>query len=89
MSPAKVSGLINKYLGFLRKDAGFTKLKVSQHELEALRYLFIRDKLGLGILDPLIVDPYIEDISCSGTGNVFVEHKIFKSLKSSVVFSNF
>ena len=81
--------MINKYFGFLRKDAGIVKLKVSQHELEALRYLFVRDKLGLGILDPLIVDPYIEDISCSGTGNVFVEHKIFKSLKSTVAFSTF
>jgi archaeal flagellar protein FlaI len=81
--------LINKYFGFLRKDANIVKLKVTQHELEALGYLFVRDKLGLGILDPLIVDPYIEDISCSGTGNVFVEHKIFKSLKSNVVFSTF
>lgn len=81
--------LINKYFGFLRKDANIVKLKVTHHELEALGYLFVRDKLGLGILDPLIVDPYIEDISCSGTGNVFVEHKIFKSLKSNVVFSNF
>jgi archaeal flagellar protein FlaI len=83
------TNLINKYFGFLRKDAGFTTLKVTQHEREALRYLYIRDKLGLGILDPLIVDPYIEDISCSGTGNVFVEHKIFKSLKSEVVFNTF
>jgi archaeal flagellar protein FlaI len=83
------SDLINKYFGFLRKDFGITKLKVTKHELEALGYLFVRDKLGLGILDPLIVDPYIEDISCSGTGNVFVEHKIFKSLKSNVVFSTF
>jgi archaeal flagellar protein FlaI len=81
------AGLINKYLGFLRKDVGIVKLKVTQHELEALRYMYVRDKLGLGILDPLIVDPYIEDISCSGTGNVFVEHKIFKSLKSYVTFS--
>jgi archaeal flagellar protein FlaI len=79
--------LFNKYLGFLRKDAGIVRLKVTQRELEALRYLFVRDKLGLGILDPLIVDPYIEDISCSGTGNVFVEHKIFKSLSSAVIFS--
>jgi archaeal flagellar protein FlaI len=79
--------LFNKYLGFLSKDAGIVRLKVTQHELEALRYLFVRDKLGLGILDPLIVDPYIEDISCSGTGNVFVEHKIFKSLSSAVIFS--
>jgi flagellar protein FlaI len=80
------TSLFNKYLGFLRKDAGIVRLKVTQRELEALRYLFVRDKLGLGILDPLIVDPYIEDISCSGTGNVFVEHKIFKSLSSAVVF---
>jgi flagellar protein FlaI len=84
-----LSDLINKYFGFLRKDASIVKLKVTQHELEALGYLFVRDKLGLGILDPLIVDPYIEDISCSGTGNVFVEHKIFKSLKSNVIFSTF
>ena len=82
-------GLIDKYLGFLNKDVGMVKLKVTQHELEALRYLFVRDKVGLGILDPLIVDPYIEDISCSGTGNVFVEHKIFKSLSSNVVFSTY
>jgi archaeal flagellar protein FlaI len=81
--------LINKYFGFLRQDGGFTKLKANQHEREALRYLYIRDKVGLGILDPLIVDPYIEDISCSGTGNVFVEHKIFKSLQSEVVFNTF
>jgi flagellar protein FlaI len=89
VSDQPATSLINKYLGFLRKDAGIVKLKVSQHEQEALKYLYVRDKLGLGILDPLIVDPYIEDISCSGTGNVFVEHKIFKSLSSAVVFANF
>ncbi len=83
------TNLLNKYFGFLRHDGGVAKLKVTLHEQEALKYLYVRDKLGLGILDPLIVDPYIEDISCSGTGNVFVEHKIFKSLSSSVVFSNF
>jgi archaeal flagellar protein FlaI len=81
-------GLVSKYLGFLRGQWGISRLTVSQHELEALRYLFVRDKLGLGVLDPLIVDSNIEDISCSGTGNVFVEHKIFKSLQSAVVFSS-
>ncbi len=76
-------------MGFPGSNKRISKLRVSKNEIEALRYLFIRDKVGLGILDPLIVDPYIEDISCSGTGNVFVEHKIFKSLKSTVSFSNF
>ena len=54
--------------------------------MQAIKYLFVRNKLGLGAMDPLIVDPYIEDISCSGLGNIFIEHKIFKSLVSTVDF---
>jgi flagellar protein FlaI len=37
-------------------------------------------------MDQLIVDPYIEDISCSGLGRIFIEHKIFKSLVSTIDF---
>ena len=58
----------------------------SARELDALKYLFVRDKLGLGPLQPLLADPYIEDISCSGLGSMFIEHKIFKSLTSSIYF---
>ena len=35
----------------------------------------------------LIVDPNIEDISCSGMGKLFIEHKVFKSLQSSITFA--
>ena len=65
--------------------AAFPKGKVAlnQREYAALRYLMVRDKEGMGPLDPLIVDPHIEDISCSGLGEIFVEHKIFKGLKST------
>jgi len=63
------------------------KLQLSSSQMESLRYVMIRDKEGMGPLDPLIHDPYIEDISCSGLGQMFVEHKIFKSLKSSISFS--
>jgi flagellar protein FlaI len=62
------------------------KLKVSQAELECLKYMVIRDKVGMGPLEPLITDPWIEDISCSGLGPVYIEHKIFKGLKSSINF---
>ncbi len=68
------------------KPSRVKKLLLSRHELEALTYLYMREKYGLGALQPLIADPYIEDISCSGTGHVFIEHKIFKALKSAVVF---
>ncbi len=63
-----------------------TKLLVTPRQLEALRYLVIREKIGLGVLQPLLLDPYIEDISCSGVGPIFIEHKIFKSVESSIVF---
>ncbi len=82
-------GISDKGIGFLRRDSGrLTKVKVTQRELEGIRYLFIRDKIGLGVLEPLVTDPYIEDIGCSGVGQVFVEHKIFKSLKSTITFSS-
>jgi flagellar protein FlaI len=81
---------IEQHFGVLLKGGGrFAKIRVTQREQDAIKYLFVRDKLGLGGLEPLIVDPYIEDISCSGMGAIFVEHKIFKSLKSTVVFPSF
>ena len=68
---------------------GLAKVRLTPRELEGIKYLFVRDKIGLGLLEPLILDPYIEDISCSGLGHVFIEHKIFKSLKSTITFSSF
>ncbi|SVD15297.1 uncharacterized protein METZ01_LOCUS368151, partial [marine metagenome] len=55
---------------------------------EGLKYLMVREKVGLGKIQPFIEDPYIEDVSCSGVGSVFLEHRIFGSLKSSVTFDS-
>ncbi len=63
-----------------------TKTLVSNAQLQAVRYYVIREKIGLGVLQPLLLDPYIEDISCSGVGHIFIEHKIFKSVELSIVF---
>jgi archaeal flagellar protein FlaI len=81
----------NRLSTLLRKKKGdrFEKVRITGREREAIKYLFIRDKVKMGILEPLIVDPNIEDISCSGMGNIFIEHKVFKSLKSSIIFNNF
>lgn len=62
------------------------KIYVTPSELEAIRYRVLRDKVGLGILQPLLLDSNIEDISCSGVGHIFIEHKIFKSVQSSITF---
>lgn len=62
------------------------KIYVTAQQFEAIRYRILRDKVGLGPLQPLLLDPYIEDISCSGVGSIFVEHKIFKSLQTTISF---
>ncbi len=67
---------------------GKGKVVLTPKQYEALRYLMVRDKEGMGPLEPMITDPYIEDISCSGVGSLFVEHKIFKGLKATVAFDS-
>ncbi|MBX3014614.1 MAG: type II/IV secretion system ATPase subunit [Caldilineaceae bacterium] len=80
-----LSAAIDKICTGLAEDKA-NKQIVTARELEALKYRSVRNKLGMGILQPLLEDPYIEDISCSGLGNIFIEHKIFKSLKASIYF---
>jgi flagellar protein FlaI len=62
------------------------KIKITRYQVTGLRYLLRRKLEGMGILDPMILDPNIEDISCSGLGNIFVEHKIFGGLRTSIGF---
>ena len=64
------------------------RIKCTAADADSLRYMVIRDKVGMGPLEPFIGDPWIEDISCSGIGPVYIEHKIFGGLKSSVNFDS-
>jgi flagellar protein FlaI len=69
-------------------NGDMTKVHVTPRELEALRYALVRNKVGFGLLAPLLVDKNIEDISCSGLGSIFIEHKIFKSVQSAITFTS-
>jgi archaeal flagellar protein FlaI len=60
------------------------KIIVNPQQYKALEYLLVRDKIDVGMLKPFINDRYIEDITVDGVGPVFIEHKIFKGLKSVV-----
>ncbi len=62
------------------------RIPVSPEQMVGIRYRMERDKIGMGILEPLLMDPNIEDISCSGLGRIFIEHKIFRSVKSNIIF---
>ncbi len=68
------------------RDGGLIEVTAAQQE--ALKYTLVRDKLKMGALEPVLQDPHIEDISCSGIGPLFIEHKIFDGLKSNISFDS-
>ena len=68
------------------KGSSKGKIHITKLQYTSLRYLLRRKLEGMGLLDPMILDPNIEDISCSGLGNIFVEHKIFGGLRASIGF---
>jgi len=79
-----LAGKLSSALGKLRMAGGGGKIELTAEELDAVKYLVVREKVGVGLLDPLLHDIYVEDISCSGVGQIFIEHKIFKSVLTAV-----
>ena len=63
-------------------------INLTDDQFQAIKYLMRREKAGMGVMDPLVEDPYIEDISCSGVGPLYIEHKVFGGLKASIEFSD-
>ena len=53
-------------------------------EEDYLLYHFLREKVGYGFLEGFLADPYLEDISIPGAGNIFVFHRIFGSLEANI-----
>ncbi len=83
MSVEVVSGRNKK----VKKTSG--KVQVSQKEYEILKYYINRDIVGYGPIEPLILDPYIEDVHLIGTGKVRVSHKAFQyGLETNVRFDD-
>ncbi len=75
------------FLGLFSKSSGKQgPIHVTPSQLTALKYMLVRDKLRMGVLEPVLRDVNIEDISCSGLGALFIEHRLFKGLKSSITF---
>ena len=84
----KIFDKLLKSASFLDKsEKGDNHIYLSKEHYDALRYSIIRDKIGLGFLDPYIKDSNIEDITCNGLGPIFIEHKVFKGLRSIIEFN--
>ncbi|MDA1128719.1 MAG: type II/IV secretion system ATPase subunit [Chloroflexi bacterium] len=72
---------------FSRSSSG-DRVSMNGQEYKAIKYMIFRDRVGLGVLEPMVLDPNIEDISCAGVGAIFLEHKVFSSMKSGLAFDS-
>jgi len=70
--------------GFLSKN----KVTFSPYEVAKFRYLLKRDIVGIGPLEPLMMDPYIEDIHIIGANYVSLIHKIFEAMETNITFGD-
>ena len=70
----------------IRKELG---IRMSSKEYMKIMYYVYRDFVGLNEIEPLMHDPYIEDIGEDGTGvPLFIVHSKFGNLKTNIVFED-
>src|SRR6266576_3694258 len=63
------------------------KIKVTPDSLDRLMYYIVRDFVHLDKIDPMMRDPWIEDISCNGSGiPIYIWHRKYESIPTNVVF---
>ncbi|MCD6381767.1 MAG: type II/IV secretion system ATPase subunit [Candidatus Aenigmarchaeota archaeon] len=78
------------YITRMFEDAiSYFKVIKSPAEREILLYYVLRDFIGLGKIEPLMRDPYLEDISCDGVKvPIYVFHKDprFGSMRTNIIF---
>lgn len=67
---------------------GLLRVPVYIEDVDYIKYHLIRDKIGVGILEPFLRDPYLEDISAKGVGNIYIVHKIFGTLETNIGFKS-
>lgn len=72
-----------------KKLATKYKIKLDEEQLNKLIYYLNRDFLGLEELEPIMHDPYIEDVSCDGLKTpIFVNHLKYGPLEVNRTYTD-
>ncbi len=66
----------------------FERVYVPKERFREIRELVIRELAQFSTIEPLMRDPYIEDISCVGTNPIWIVHKIFGSMETNIRFED-
>ncbi|MDG6919899.1 MAG: Flp pilus assembly complex ATPase component TadA [Nitrososphaerota archaeon] len=80
----KAEAFLSDKVAKLAQTYGF---KIPRPSMRKLQYYFTRDFIHLGKIEPLMLDPLIEDVSCDGAGiPIYVWHRDYESIPTNVVF---
>lgn len=73
----------------IEKYAQENSIPLSTVEKEKIFYYLYRDFVGYGPIQPMMIDPDIEDISCDGPRlPIFIYHRRLGSIRTNVEFEN-
>jgi len=65
-----------------------TFMGISSIGIRKIQYYLERNIVGYGKIDPLMHDPYVEDISCGGIDKpIFLWHRVYENIKTNIFFS--
>ena len=67
----------------------YFQIQLTEDEKKVLGYYIDRDFLGMGIIEPLMRDPNIEDVSCDGIGiplYIFHRNPLLGSVPTNLIF---
>ncbi|MDY6865184.1 MAG: type II/IV secretion system ATPase subunit [Halobacteriota archaeon] len=62
------------------------KVELQREQYNKIKYFIHRDIIGSAQIEPLLRDPYLEDIHSIGTGNIHIIHKIFDMIETNIRF---
>jgi len=89
LTSIKASGKATEYLEKqIKKVLKELGINLTPDQYIRMMYYIYRDFIGLNEIEPLLQDPYIEDIGCDGLEvPIYIVHRKYGSMKSNVVFN--
>ena len=76
-------------LNMVMKENAKMFLNTSSASLEKVKYYLRRDVSGFSIIEPIMRDVNIEDVSCSGSNNpIYIWHRKYDSIPTNIQFTS-
>ncbi len=73
----------------IQKVLNDMNMAVSNERYTKITYYLVRNFVGLNEIEPMMFDPYIEDIGCTGLDTpIYIIHKKFGSLETNVIYND-